>query len=136
MNRFDLTENMRVGDVCAPALACTTEQEAASILEDMIEYYMVRGGHSAAESLHIARSNIGYMAGHCDAETYNRTNKLFNAVSPIFGEKRLEAMEAYHAGREFVQENTDWAGRITVPEVEQSKERPFSFTDWASTSTP
>ena len=36
------------------------------------------------EALNIARSNLGYFAGYYDRKTYDRINKAYGAIHPVF----------------------------------------------------
>ena len=36
------------------------------------------------DALNIAKSNLGYFAGYYDRETYDRINKAYGAVHPVF----------------------------------------------------
>ena len=52
------------------------------------------------DALNIAKSNLGYFAGYYDRETYDRVNKAYCAVHPIFKTNPfdIDPEEAYTMG--------------------------------------
>lgn len=54
------------------------------------------------QALNIAKSNLGYFAGYYDRETYDRINKTYGAIHPIFKANPFDITpeEAYHIGLE------------------------------------
>ena len=62
----------------------------------------VEEGVSAEEALNIARSNLGYFAGYYDRKTYDRINKAYGAIHPVFKTNPFDIApeEAYRIGLE------------------------------------
>ena len=56
------------------------------------------------DALNIAKSNLGYFAGYYDRETYDRVNKAYGAVHPVFKTNPfdIDQEEAYHLGLEMI----------------------------------
>lgn len=54
------------------------------------------------EALNIARSNLGYFAGYYDRKTYDRINKAYGAIHPVFKTNPFDIApeEAYRIGLE------------------------------------
>ena len=54
------------------------------------------------DALNIAKSNLGYFAGYYDRETYDRVNKAYGAVHPVFKTNPFDIApeEAYRIGLE------------------------------------
>ena len=54
------------------------------------------------EALNIARSNLGYFAGYYDRKTYDRINKAYSAIHPVFKTNPFDIApeEAYRIGLE------------------------------------
>lgn len=54
------------------------------------------------EALNIARSNLGYFAGYYDGKTYDRINKAYGTIHPVFKTNPfdIDPEEAYRIGLE------------------------------------
>ena len=54
------------------------------------------------DALNIAKSNLGYFAGYYDRKTYDRINKAYGAIHPVFKTNPFDIApeEAYRIGLE------------------------------------
>jgi hypothetical protein len=79
------------GEKYHPAMQVQTEQEATEYLHKLVMYHASRydgsdGARTSEQIYAIERGNIGYWTGYFDGETYERVNRLFKSVHPVFGE--------------------------------------------------
>ena len=104
MNRLEpFPEKLTFREKYGPAMDITDQAEADAWFERCVEHTMryatkqedrTREGAEACE-----RSNLGYFAGYCDAETFDRVMRLFRCVHPIFGTVYPTMTQAFEAGR-------------------------------------
>lgn len=102
-----LPRNIAIGEKYGPAMAFTTQAEADSCFEQLVEHTM-SFGKSREEAESIERQNLGYYAGYYDHETRERVERLYGCKHPIFGaiaeRGQPTAAEAFEAGQRMARE--------------------------------
>lgn len=76
-----------IGELYKPAMEIDNEADAQFYLGKLIERRMLpeNGGYTEEDARALELSNLGYYSGYYDNETFERVNRLFKAVHPIFG---------------------------------------------------
>jgi len=83
----------------------TGQEEADSILAELVEISMMHHGFAHEEAVRRTKENIGYHAGYFSNEIRERVERLFDCEHPFFGRIAIKGpptvSEAFKMGQEF-----------------------------------
>ena len=79
---MEMPEKMTIGEAYGPAMEIQTQAEADEYFEALVKFSMKKFNNSRIEAEANERANLGYYAGHCDAETRSRVQELFKWGRP------------------------------------------------------
>lgn len=92
-------DSCTAGELYDQIFATQTPEQAAEHLAALIERQVRMTGCSEDEARQIHLSNIGYIAGYGDAESFARVMKLYGSSHPVFGTEYPSPRAAFDAGR-------------------------------------
>lgn len=123
-----LPDELTIGQAYGPAMDITDQAAADEYLEALVARCMRvaidRRYRYRAAAEKLERSNLGYFAGYCGAETMERVNRLFRTTHPIFGDKRPTAREALLAGMVAATSGPEAAAQAFAVYADDGEERP------------
>jgi hypothetical protein len=99
-------EKNTLGDLLDDITQITDKENAKEYFGDYVkniqstlkEKYIKFGESLNQAAVRIAKSNIGYIAGYCGKETYERIMNLFDTSHPVFGTNYPTPEEAFTMG--------------------------------------
>jgi len=92
------------------AMRCTTKEQADAWMDEQVRNLMSRSPipdrpQDEVMARECIRSTLGYMAGYHNDRVRHKVCDLFDAVHPIFGDKRPTPEEAFALGLEMGRRN-------------------------------